>query len=392
MTKILLHDEQLSLIKNHNKVASYLSKEFSSRLFLKLSPEGILLLIRGTSGAYRLEVPVETHLVDSQYISVDFGKWMSALDKFSYSDTLELSLDKSFLSLGTGNSFDTINLGISKYDASSSEASIVDQYVADELGKIQEGGEKLELTDSLMQDLSLAASLFLSQSDTNAIGLGKEDTIYSDRLTVLKIKHADPIDPSLFSNEANLDTGYITLHKYLVGLFGLISPLNPTVYVNDLYDVFGWSDGSSSLIITSEPCEIQLPTEEEFQGIIPPETASSFSAPLSSFRKGISFFQGFYDGNVWQPIEFLVKKDSGVDLHFSGSSAELLKPLADVSTPNSDAAFVLSAEILEKIVYKAISRFGEDALLTLRYDDKAPGVYGNIAGVYEASFANLQLG
>ena len=382
-----LNNYQLTTLRAKNKLYSTLNSVFTKAYF-KISNNAFEFCLRGGNGLIKTTLPIE-YTGDSIYFSVDYSKWVVALQKFENSEQILFTLGGNLLTLKEGNNADVINLGIIKYDKDSSEADILDNLLPSASSTVKARDNEMILTDELLDAFSLADSLFISQDKCNSIGLSKEDVMYSSRALVLKIRLQDKLEDNLFKDLPS-DENHIFIHSFVLKLLPLLSKFNSIIYFSDDYGVIYWSDTDTELIFTSEARRVALPDEEQWQSIKPENSESYFEVDLNSLCEGLSFFNGFYTGAVWKPITFEVEANKEVILTYKHPTTEITKTLNNVSSPYS-GRFMLNSEILEKLANKIRNHYKEGNVeMLFNYDNDALGVYCSVGdGDYEMVLSKL---
>lgn len=382
-----LNNYQLTTLKAKNKLYSTLNN-ILTKAYFKLSNNSFEFCLRGSNGLVKTTIPIE-YSGENAYFSVDYSKWVVALQKFENSEQIHFTLGGNLLTLKENNNTDVINLGVIKYDEDSSEADILNNLLPRTGAAVKAQGNEMTLTDELIDAFGLADSLFISQDKCNSIGLSKEDVMYSSRALVLKIKLQEKLDDNLFK-DLPVDENHIFIHSFVLKLFPLLSKFNSIIYFSDDYGVIYWSDSDTELIFTSESRKVALPDDEQWEAIKPSNKESYFEVDLNNLSEGLSFFNGFYTGAAWKPITFEVEANKEVILTYKHPTTEITKTLSNVSSPYS-GKFMLNSEILEKLVNRIRSHYKEEKVeMLFNYDDEALGVYCSVGnGDYEMILSKL---
>ena len=382
---IVLTSNELDTLKVYSKVYDYLSDKFTKAYF-KLSKGELTYFLRGAQGTWRTIMQVDYDGAP-EYFSIDSKKWANALQKFAYADSINFSLQKNLIKLSVDGNNDVINFGISRYAEDTSEAAIMNTSF-----NLEDNSYPfhLTLTDDVMDDLSLASGLFISQSDVNSIGLGKKGVIYADRATILRTKFNNPIDDVFFTN-LNEDEEYVYIHEYLIGLFQLLKRTNPEVSFNPSYDSFYWTDGVSEIILAQEFRELSIPTQEEINSIIPKNKDSYFEVSLEELKNALDFFTGFYEDSAWKPLTFTSVANKEISLRYNHNQSDITKELSVVC--GYDGSFILGSDSVRKIAMKVKDRREDTTdplMVRFTFDNEALGVHCEIGNFCDVIFAKLE--
>lgn len=382
-----LNNYQLTTLKAKSKLYSILNNVLTKAYF-KLSKNSFEFCLRGGNGLIKTTIPIE-YEGNEVYFSVDYSKWVVALQKFENSEQIQFSLGGNLLSLRENTNTDIINLGIIKYDKDSSEADVIDNLITRAGDEVKARNNEMTLTEELLDAFSLADSLFISQDKYNSIGLSKKDVMYSSRAIVMKIKLQEKLDDNLFK-DLEEDESYIFIHSFVLKLLPLLSKFNSLVYFSEDYGIIYWSDSDTEMVFTSESRKVALPDESQWEAIKPQNSESYFEVGLEELAEGLSFFNGFYTGTVWKPITFEIEANKEVILTYKHPTTEITKTLNNVTSPYS-GKFMLNSEILEKLVNRIRNHYKEDRVdMLINYDDEAQGVYCSVgSGDYEMVLSKL---
>lgn len=376
------------MLKNKSKLYSTLSNVFTKTYF-KVETDAFCFYLRGAKGLLQTTIPVD-YSGDTYYFSIDYMKWVTSLQKFEDCEKVHFELGDNLLRLSVEGTSDVINLGISSFDETSSEASIMNTFISTKGTEIYNVGNELVLNNEILDAFSLTDNLFCAQGKVNSIGLSKNRIMYSDRSAVLRVSLSEDLDDNLFKS---LEEGedYIYIHSFTLKLFQQFAKFNPLVFFDTSYELIYWSDDDTEIIIASEEKEVALPDDEQWNAIKPENQDSSFTTTLGILKEGLSFFTGFYAGTAWKPITFDIEAGKEIVLNYKHPTTEIKKSLADV-TGTYDGRFMLDSDTLGKIVAKVSDHYKEDNVeITFNYDDDAPGIYCSINnGDYEAVLSKLR--
>lgn len=393
MAKFYLNKDQIVALREKIKIQNYLSSLLGGRMYIKASKDEMILYIEGNLGAFKINLNVsDPDDFDPVYFSVDVSKWMNTLDKYSLASRMSFQVKGNSLVIGEDGSRDTISLGIIYTDPDSDEAHLENFIEVNSENVLTE----IELTDNFIRDVECASSMFMQQGSNNSIGVCSDKIIYSDRATVLIVK--------LEENPFKYDqTSFIPIHKNVINLlpFLCIGNESARIYTNDDFSRFYFEDNISKGILASKDCEIEIPTEEEIDGISPQdgnEGRGYFKTNLSTLRVSLDFFKGFYEGSQWRPITF--ENNSGeVNLRYKSATSNIFKSLDTNESSGGSYSFDLCSDIVEKITNKAIARLGSESEVVFDYDSESVGskitIYqetseGNNKIKYQAILAKLE--
>lgn len=363
---IILTRDNLNIFKTETKLLNFLSA-FFTRAYFKATSEFFRLMLRGQYGVFQTTIPAVTTTLDKPiYFSVDFNKWQIALQKFEGSSSIVLEFTPNLLKITSPDSSDVINLGVLYFKEDSPEAIVLDNFLTSKREEIF-NQHRLTFTPEVVDALNFADSLFTSStSQANSVGLGQQDVIYSDRSAVLKISLKDSLPSELFT-----DSDYIYIHSTTIKLLNYLTPTSNEFLFNSDFGTFYWEDFNSAIYMVSSDRKIALPSDEEFQAILP-QGNGYFSTKLASLKQGLDFFTGFYEGSMWKPITFKAEKGKEVLLHYHHPTAEITKELDGVEG-TEDGIFTVDSETLRKIITKLLLNDPE-ATLKVSYDEDGPGV------------------
>ena len=393
MKNFELNNNNLTLLQEKAKLYTYLSGKLDKAYF-KVSTGKFVFALQSGDGEIVTTFDID-YDGETQYYSVEYSKWMTALQKFAGADSIKISLSDSLLRLKVDGISDVINLGVITYDECSNVARMVDEFIPQRKTDIQNFNYKLTLTEEVLRDFDLMNNLFSTQNRTNSIGVSETDIMYSDRGVVVKANLAETLPEDLFGGLSPDDT-HIYLHSFTLKLFEFLKPFNDEVYFDDEYDVLYWGDDRSELVIYSEAKSVSLPTQEQFDSIKPANPDTCFEINLDTLRESLNFFIGFYEGSAWKPIKFILEAGKDTSLRYSHPTADINKALPGVVS-NFDAEFTLNSETLGKILQK-IKEGNPDKELVVRFnfdensvpeDQRASGVYCTVGTTYEFIMAKL---
>lgn len=383
---VQLKNYQLNVLDSKNKFYSTVSN-LLTRAFFKIESGNFSFMLRGSKGMSKTNIPID-YDGDTIYFSVDFAKWQTSLQKFSFSDSIDISVKDSILTISTSSSPDKINLGIVKYDADSSEASVIDNYLTSKKKEIISDNKSITLTDELISNLHLTDNLFSTQNRVNSVALFKDSVMYSDRSVVVKIALENPLADELFE-DMNEDESCIYLHSNFLKLFNIFKKTNDTVYFSSDFEQIYWADDDTEISIETEPHQVAIPSEEQFESIKPQDKSLNFVSTLKNIKSSIDFFNGFFEGSAWKPLTFNVEKGNGVVLTYRRPTTELTKSID--AEAFGDGNFVIDSETMKKIVSCICERYPEDTTnITIYFDEEGPGIYCVVSDIYEILLSKLQ--
>lgn len=382
--KFTLTRRNLDILKNKIKLYNHISSLFT-RAYFKVDSNNFTFMLRGQTGVFQttmtLDIPLDPS-EDSFYFSIDYSKWQIALQKFENTEALNLETTSNLLKISSKDSNDLINLGLLTFKEDSSEAVVINNFIASKKAEAS-SFNKLTITPTLLNSLNFVDTLFSNQSSqVNSIGLNKKNIIYSDRATVLKINLTS--DAFLENLIIPNNEEYIFIHSNTIKLFNLLFKTSGVMYFTDTYDDLYWEDEDSSLYMILEERKVALPTQEEFESI-KPQDAGQFEISLGSIKNGLDFFTGFYEGSMWKPITFEIFPNKEISLHYKHPIAEITKTLNNV-VGSKESIFTIDSETLRKILNRASENTGS---VIFSYDEDAPGIY-ILMGNCEAVLSKLE--
>lgn len=393
MKNFELNNYNLALIQRKNRLYSYLNGKLDKAYFKLTNGQFIIALCSG-DGLVKTTLSID-YTGEDTYFSLDYNKWQIALQKFVGIDSLKFSLNKSLLKIYVDGSEDVINLGVITYESDSVVATKVNDFISDRKREIQSFNHHLTLNSELLSHFDLMNNLFSSQNRVNSIGLSKTDVMYSDRSVVVKANLSEELPDDLFSGIED-DDNHIYLHTFTLKLFEYLAEFNTDIYFDNDYEVIYWGDDETDLVLCSDSKNVNLPTEEQFEGIKPQNRDTFIDINIDDLRGCLDFFKGFYEESAWKPLKFILEKGKEVSVCYKHPTAEVNKTIVG-TVSNFDSQFVLDAETLRKITSKIRERLSEgEVLIRFNFDDasvpedeKSPGVYCTVNNDYEFMISTL---
>lgn len=399
MKHIKLNNYNLGLLQEKTKLYSYLNGKLDKAVF-KLSGTDLIFALTGGDGVVLTNLEIEyengsTPDTEATYFSTDYQKWTIALQKFSGTETLHISLGDSIIRLKVDGSQDVINLSVIYYEEGSQQADTITRFISERRDEIKGFNHKITLTSELLSDFDLMNNLFTTQGRINAIGVAKDNVLYSDRSAVVKVHLNELLPDELFDSLTDGET-YIHLHSYILKLLDVVKDFSSEVWFDSDYEVLYWTDGHTEIVLASEARTLALPTPEQFEGIKPVNRDTYFDVDLDLLRTSLNFFMGFYEGEAWKPVTFILNKDEDVVLRYSRPSADITKTLDGVKSP-FNYKYSVDSETLRKILQKVKDRYPNESVSvrfnsddeTTTSDNEAPGVYCTVGSTYEFVICKL---
>ena len=387
-----LNNYNLQILQKKNSIYSYLNSKFNKAHF-KLADGVFVFSLCSGDGIIKTTLNVD-YTGETKYFTLEYPKWVAALQKFSLADTIKLELNKNLLRMSVDGSNDIINLSIIIDDEDSDAARKINTFVSMKKDEIVGAKHHMILTPSLLADFDIMCSLFAQQSRINSIGICKTDVIYCDRATIVKSKFAEPLSDELFNNLES-EEKYIALHSYIVKLLELVSSFNIDVYFDRDYELLYWSDENTELIIYSDDKSVAFPTDEQYNSILPSNRNTHFDVNINQLADSLNFFVGFYEGSSWRPLKFSLAEGKEVLLNYNHPTADIKKSLTDVIAPKN-GEFSVDSDTLGKIITKIKKRFSTDnVMINVYYDETAvsgvpaPGVFATVEDSYEFMLSRL---
>lgn len=387
-----LNNYNLQVLQKKNSIYSYLNNKFNKAHF-KLANGVFTFALCSSEGIIKTTLEIE-YTGETKYFTLDYLKWVTALQKFSSANTIKFELNKNLLRLSVDGSSDTINLSVIIDNENSDAARKINSFVSMKKNEIIEVNHHMVLTQELLADFDIMCYLFAQQSRINSIGICKNDVIYCDRATIVKSKFKEPLPDELFDS---LESGekYVALHSFTVKLLELVSSFNTDVYFDENYELLYWSDENTELIMYSDDKSIAFPTEEQYNSILPKDRDVNFSVNINQLADSLNFFVGFYEGSSWRPLKFSLTEGKEVLLNYNHPTADIKKSLTDVIA-SRNGEFSVDSDTLGKIITKIKKRFNTDNVMVTMYYDKtsvsgssAPGVLAKVEDSYEFMLSYL---
>ena len=380
--------ENFEKFLSNSKLYQYLYSSLT-KSYITLDKNKFTFYMRGSVGVFKETFNVE-YDGDSLTIYVDFSKWLNALQKFEYADSINISFTKSAMKISTPDSPDIINLSIISFPKDDAEIVAFINKIPKDKKKIMDLGLKLTLTDEIISDFNLASSLFINQGRVNSIGLSKNGVIYADRSTILKTTFTSPIEDNLFKCVEDGED-YFYIHSQLISLMNIIYKDNPDIYFSDNYEEIYWANDDVELVYIYANRDLAIPTDEQLEAFIPQNPDSYFEVDLGIFKDALNFFNGFYEGSVWKPITFNCVANKEITMRYRHPSADITKELP--CSCSTDGEFILESDAIKKVTSKVKDKRedkSEDMKIRVSYDDEAPGILCNIGDYCMVIFAKLE--
>lgn len=380
--------ENFEKFLSNSKLYQYLYSSLT-KSYITLDKNKFTFYMRGSVGVFKETFNVE-YDSDPLTIYVDFSKWLNALQKFEYADSINISFAKSVMKISTPDSPDVINLSIISFPKDDAEIVAFINKIPKDKKKIMDLGLKLTLTDEIISDFNLASSLFINQGRVNSIGLSKNGVIYADRSTILKTTFTSPIEDNLLKCIEDGED-YFYIHSQLISLMNIIYKDNPDIYFSDNYEEIYWANDDVELVYIYANRDLAIPTDEQLEAFIPQNPDSYFEVDLGIFKDALNFFNGFYEGSVWKPITFNCVANKEITMRYRHPSADITKELP--CSCSTDGEFILESDAIKKVTSKVKDKRedkSEDMKIRVSYDDEAPGILCNIGDYCMVIFAKLE--
>lgn len=387
--KFKLNNEQLNILSSNAKLYSYLSQQFGEAYF-KVEPGFLTFHYRGQTGVLNTKIPLaEYDGEESKYFKTDYAKWQTALNRLDNENGISFEAMGTYLRCFIEGTDDEICLSANYFDEEDEVAIVVDTLLNEKRSEIEASGKMLTVTPDFLSNVNLAISLFNANSGAaNAVGFNSNEVVYADRLTVFRVSADEAIEESFFENLEE-EESYVKLHQYIIGLMNLVFTDSAQIWFNDTYDTIYWKGENTELVINSGSIDMVIPSEEEIDFIKPvEETSGAMTVNIATLKKGVDFFQGFFEGSVWKPIVFQCKRNEEVTLEYKNPSANIKKILNN-SEATEEGRFLIEAETLKKLIDKVSARGGVDGVVQIYFDDEAAGVYLTALDKYRVIFAKL---
>lgn len=378
--KFTITQKELAILQEKSKLFSYLSSTMTKTYF-GVGDGKFVVFFRGVKGAAKLVLSAPEASEPVRVFQIDYAKWLNAIAKQSFADEITIALTEKYLKVSIDGSSDMISLGITPYEESSSEAEVLQTFI--ESNKLE--GNELVLTEELADTISVATSMLSAAAHNNAIALNADSVMYADRSIVFQAKLQESI--------ATLaGRGSVDLHKYTVGFLVWAMKFNNVFHFSDDFQQVYWvsdsGDSCMTVLLTSEPCEIAIPTPEELQAIQPAGETGSMVIDHRELAYALEFFNGFYEASVWKPITFTLSASGASKLYYKHPTTEISKELDAKVTLDCD--FALSSENMSKILNRSIALTENKPLdVQFTYDEDAAGVRCVIGDYFDVVFAKL---
>lgn len=361
--KVILEKKQLDDLQLHARLYTTLSSILTKTYFRV----GENMLIMSLIGKGMCSTKIDIDCPDSPiYFQCDYVKFSNALSKVGFSSAANLNITKKAMKISFEGNSDAINLSIVPYDNNSSEATLINTYLDEAKEQIVSDGVEINLTEDMKGAIDTALSMFTTVGNNNALALRKDHFLYSDRSIVLK---------AFFDEPSSVE--HALIHKFALNIMLNAGKTNGRTWFNKNFTKMYWEDSFVSLAVALDACEVAVPTEEEYNGIIP---SNGYQLTIDQFVlfQGLQFFAGVYEASVWKPITFIINNDGTSYLYYKHPSTEARKDLNVIGS--GPGTFIVSSEALTKILSKSIPKAKEAELVTIFYDEESPGVHCFIGG------------
>ena len=389
--KFEITNSSKAVLKNKAKLYSAVNKSFN-KAFFKVNGNTLTFVLRGTNGVMRTTLDIENNdSTDVAYLSVDYTKWNTALQKFDAENSILCSVKGSSLTLGTEKNTDAISLSINTYDSDSQEANVIDNFIDKQSAEITKTGHEIVMNNDIVANL-LMVNAFMSQGSANSIGLGKDEAVYASRAAIIKAHLDEPLPSELFEDIEDGD--YIFIHTDILNLMSIFHQTNDSVWFSEDYEIVYWHDDDTDIVVSSESRNVSLPSQEEFEELLPVDENSVINVSIENLDSALAFFNGFYEDTVWKPIKFDISKKKGANLRYASVTTNISKEINGATGKDGgafvDGTFVLASDALEKLLSKVSERLKDTSEnVILKYDEDSMGVYVKITDKYEFLLSKL---
>lgn len=381
---------------------SFLMSSFT-KTYIKFEEDSAIFYFKGNKSVLSISIPLAASIPETQWISVDVQKFLSAAKKVAGNNDLILTFVQTppTLRLSSNSTNDKITLSVSYYEEDNSEVTSLATFYADHEQEF-ESGSSVSITQDLLDFVHISSTYMSTINKNNSIALYNDHLVYADRTIVLTL-NTEVL-------EAQITDEPILIHKFVLGFLEFVASDTPSFIVDEARQSILWKSGEDDnfwAIISIDPCNIAIPEQSDIEAIIPEEDSQQVALiKPSRFTEAIDFFNGLFEASVWKPITFFWNYNSGsqkIKLSYQHPSTEVEKDLVveefqgELEKVSETASFILISDSIRTL----LSRLGPNGLVRLYFNEKpsdqahGAGVlvtYTDEAGIekYSAVLAKLQ--
>lgn len=400
--KTTIAQEGIEKLTRYSRMYSFLMSSFT-KTYVKFEDSSAILYFKGNKSVLSISVPLETPITDSQWISIDIQKFLSAAKKVAGNNGLVLTFSRTppTLRLSSDTTNDKITLSVTYYEDTDSEVTSLASFYTD-YEQSFETGSKVSITQDLLDFIHISSTYMSTINKNNSIAIYNDRLVYADRTIVLKL--VTEVLESKIVNEP------ILVHKFVLGFLEFVASDTPSFMIDEGRTVILWKSGEDDnfwAIISIDPCNIAIPDQADIDSIIPEKSAQQIALiKPARFTEAIDFFNGLFEASVWKPITFFWNYNGSnqkIKLSYQHPSTEVEKDLiveefqGTLEKQTEMASFILISDSVRTL----LSRISPNGLIRLYFNnqpsDQAHGAgvlitYTDEAGIekYSAVLAKLQ--
>ena len=295
---------------------------------------------------------------------IDLLKIMNAFLRFRQDGAFLKITPKNLIISSKENTETLVKLAATEKD--------IDLNILPEIKKELNPEDKYNHSQKLNDIYLLISKLMNGTSPNNSIVFQSDDTsteiIYADRSLVYK-KKCDLIfkDPE------------VAFHSFILGfIIATQDFLKASYYYDNSKNAIYLESDTVTAYILSEKPNINIPSEDDLKQIRvskPFTHANMIKISLMELLEGLTFFEGFYEGDEWKPLTFNFSPQEK-ELRYKNATIDINKSLecvALLSEPKS--VFTLMSSPLQIILNSLLNENqGNDIELTLIEKEDKPGV------------------
>lgn len=400
--KTTIAQEGIERLNKYSRMYSFLMSSFT-KTYIKFEDDAAVLYFKGNKSILSISMPLEQSISDTQWISIDIQKFLSASKKVAGAGNLVLTFNQTppTIRLSSDTTNDKITLSVSYYDEDDSEVTSLSNFYADHESEY-ENGSTISITQDLLDFIHISSTYMSAINKNNSIAIYNDRLVYADRTIVLRLTTS--------VLETPLTEEPLLVHKFILSFLEFVASDTASFVINEDRSSILWKSGDDDnfwAIIAIDPCNIAIPEQTDIEAITPEATSQQIALiKPTRFSEAIDFFNGLFEASVWKPITFFWKSDSGdqsIKLTYQHPSTEVEKNLVveefqgNLESVADTASFILISDSIRTL----LSRISPNGVVRLYFNDQladqshGAGVlitYTDEAGVekYSAVLAKLQ--
>ena len=354
--EILLNKQTVNnLLIKDNKIISQISKGAKSYLMVDKTGQNQLYFTIGNESISRYSLMAQTDGPIAFFF--DFQKFLNSLQKISFNENIILKLTEKSVIIKSDSCNDKVTLSINVLDLSEIK-EIID--LENEKHQLDSNNNFI-VNEALESFLKASNSLMANTSADSSVFLSKESGIYADRSVVFIAKDID------FNNNKD-----IFLHNNSIKFCQVTKGNNNFYTFLEEANAIRWTSENQLIrtyFVQSE-ADLALPSDEDLESITP-KADNSMKISVGILLNAIEFFNGFYEGSIWKPLDFTVEAGSSqIKLSYSHSSAEIEKFIDAESDFKYNQKFSIASDSIKSI----LSVVNSDSEVTFIFEKDAPGI------------------